>query len=32
MEFSIVIATRNRAAYLERALRTLQAQSGAPPF
>jgi glycosyltransferase involved in cell wall biosynthesis len=32
MEFSIVIATRNRAAYLERALRCLQAQSGAPPF
>jgi glycosyltransferase involved in cell wall biosynthesis len=32
MEFSIVIATRNRAAYLERALRSLQAQSGAPAF
>ncbi|HMF28079.1 MAG TPA: glycosyltransferase [Candidatus Cybelea sp.] len=32
MEFSVVIATRDRAAYLERALRSLQAQSGAPPF
>lgn len=32
MEFSIVIATRNRAAYLERALASLRTQRGAPPF
>jgi glycosyltransferase involved in cell wall biosynthesis len=32
MEFSVVIATRNRASYLERALVSLQSQRGAPPF
>jgi GT2 family glycosyltransferase len=32
MEFSVVIATRNRAAYLERALLSLHAQRGAPTF
>lgn len=32
MEFSVVIATRDRAAYLQHALLSLQAQRGAPPF
>ncbi len=32
MEFSVVIATKDRARYLERALASLHAQSDAPPF
>lgn len=32
MEFSIVIATKDRAHYLERALASLQSQTGSPPF
>ncbi len=32
MEFSVVIATKDRARYLERALGSLQAQIDAPPF
>jgi len=32
MECSVVIATKDRAPYLERALASLQAQSGAPAF
>jgi GT2 family glycosyltransferase len=32
MEFSVVIATKDRARYLERALASLQAQVGAPAF
>lgn len=32
MRLSIVIATKNRASYLERALRSLEAQIGAPSF
>ncbi|MGB8907590.1 MAG: glycosyltransferase [Candidatus Cybelea sp.] len=32
MDFSVVIATKDRARYLERALATLQMQRDAPPF
>jgi GT2 family glycosyltransferase len=32
MRVSVVIATRDRAAYVERALASLEAQVGAPPF
>ncbi|HTX58289.1 MAG TPA: glycosyltransferase family A protein [Verrucomicrobiae bacterium] len=32
MDVSVVIATKDRAAYVERALAALRAQSGAPPF
>ncbi len=32
VEFSVVIATKDRVRYLERALASLQRQTGAPPF
>lgn len=32
MDFSVIIATKDRARYLQRALASLQAQIGAPPF